>query len=250
MVRTVAGTVKAMSPVRRRSVSQSIADDLLQLIGTGEFRPGDRLPTEQGLMERYGVGRNTVREAVQVLVGMRLVESRPGRGTTILASDSADAGGRLLISQRLTDEAIDDLYEFREVIEVEIAGRAARLHTAEDLEASRRALEHFVADVREGLPNHQSDIRFHLSLAAAAHNAVFHEVLQSLQGILSEVRRQTQSVPRAADIAVREHRVILDAIERGDVDGARSAMTQHIGSAKWALGEARRRPPGEAVNDE
>lgn len=191
-------------------------------------------------MERYGVGRNTVREAVQVLVGLRLVEARPGLGTTILASDSADAGGRLLISHRLTDDAIDDLYEFREVVEVEIAGRAARLRTSENLEASRRALEHFVADVRERLPNYQSDLRFHLSLAAAAHNAVFDEVLQSLHGILSEVRRETQKVPHAAEIAVREHRAILEAVEHGDVDGARHAMAEHIASAKWALGQARK----------
>lgn len=71
----------------RRTLAQSIAASLVEAIQLGEFAPGDRLPPERDLMERYEAGRNTVREAVQALVAQGILDVRPGRGTTVLKSE-------------------------------------------------------------------------------------------------------------------------------------------------------------------
>jgi len=77
--------------VGRQTLSQAVSAAVLERIRTGEFAPGDRLPTEKVLMQEYGVGRNSVREAVQALVTLGIVEVRPGRGATVIGIEPEDA---------------------------------------------------------------------------------------------------------------------------------------------------------------
>lgn len=225
----------------RRNLSQTIADDLLDLIRQGEFRPGERLPTEKGLMELFGAGRNTVREAVQVLASQGILDVRPGRGTIVRSIASEHAIDPATFSALLEDRAIDDLHEFRRLLEVEAAGLAAKHSTNAQVQAIAgwlAALEH--AD-GEGLPTWEQDIAFHRSILEASGNVIYLAAFDAVTDKLVATRKETQHVPRARQMARDEHRAILDAIQRQDVRAARRAMTRHIRSASWALHEARSR---------
>src|SRR4051812_20534783 len=129
---------KQAAPVRR-NLSQAVSEEILRWIRGGELVAGDRIPTERGLAELFGVGRNTVRGAVQGLVGIGVLDVRPGRGTVVRSTEAA-ALDPVTMSALLGNEAVDDLYELRLLIEVEIAARAAERAGADELAEIRAAL--------------------------------------------------------------------------------------------------------------
>src|SRR3954452_15320072 len=98
-------------------LSKSVADDLIALITRGEYKAGDRFPSEQELMSAYGVGRNTVREAMQSLRTLGLVEIRPRLGARILAAGAKTALASSAASALLRRETVKELYEVRLILE-------------------------------------------------------------------------------------------------------------------------------------
>ncbi|HTX01832.1 MAG TPA: FadR/GntR family transcriptional regulator [Acidimicrobiales bacterium] len=229
-----------MVAVTRRNLSQGVADELLRLIRAGELRPGERLPTERGLMELYNVGRNTVREAVRALAVQGIVDVRPGRGATVLAISTDQALDAEMVAALLSDQAVNDLYEFRRLIEVETAGRAAERAEAGDVAALQQALDTYLHAYKEMLPTWNADVAYHRMIAAASHNVVYESVLDAVNDRLLAARRETQRSPAVLARAEREHRAIFEAIRDHDPGRARSAMSEHIDSAVWALEEARK----------
>lgn len=230
-----------MVRVARQNLSQAVAEQLLGLIREGEFRQGERLPTERGLMEMFNVGRNTVREAVQSLVAHGILDVRPGRGTTVVAISSPTAMGAETFAALLDDGTLSDLYDLRRLLEVEVAACAATRATAADIEEMDRRHAVMLHSHRERLPTWADDIAFHAAIARASGNVLYLSILEAVTDKLVAARKETQRVPRAVDIAISEHAAILEAIKRHDSDEARQAMTQHVGSAIWALQEVQRR---------
>jgi GntR family transcriptional repressor for pyruvate dehydrogenase complex len=166
---------------------------------------------------------------------------RPRIGATVLSADASGAVDALALGALLGDGALDDLYEFRQILEVEIAGRAATRAGAPELTEIGLALDSYRDALARDLPTFKRDIAFHQALAHASGNRVYADVLKALSGMLVEARARTQAVPGAPQRAMEEHQAIYAAIMAGDENGARAAMARHIESAKWALEESRRR---------
>ena len=227
--------------ISRRNLSQAVTEELLRLIGTGEFRAGERLPTERGLMDRFQVGRNTVREAVHALASQGLVDVRPGRGAVVLSMSANQALDNTVIAALLDDQAVSDLYEFRRLIEVEVAGQAADRASEEDLEEIGGELKTYLHAYHERLPTWEEDVAFHRAVAAASHNVIYLEVLDLVNDKLSATRKETQRDGTVLIRAAKEHRAIFDAIKARQPDLARAAMAHHIETAVWALDRARER---------
>lgn len=222
----------------RTNLSQSVTDELLRLISEGELRPGDRLPTERGLMEMFGVGRNTVREAVQSLVAMGIIEVRPRVGATIKPVKGRGAVDALALSTLLDGRTAIDIHEFRLVMEVEIAARAAERATAEQIEAIREAAARYSYAADNRLLTYREDIAFHQRIAEASGNSIYSHVLSTVSELLISTRRETDHVPGAVERARREHDAIYEAIRDRDAARAESTMRQHIESARWAVERA------------
>jgi GntR family transcriptional repressor for pyruvate dehydrogenase complex len=227
--------------ISRRNLSQAVTEELLRLIGTGEIRAGERLPTERGLMERFQVGRNTVREAVHALASQGLVDVRPGRGATVLAMSASQALDKDVVSALLDDQAVSDLYDFRRLIEVEVAERAAERASERDIEDIARYLDNYLHSYHERLPTWSEDVAFHRAVAAASHNVIYLEVLDLVNDKLLATRKETQRHATVLARAATEHLAVFEAIKAHDPERARAAMTHHIDSAVWALDQARKR---------
>jgi GntR family transcriptional repressor for pyruvate dehydrogenase complex len=217
-----------MPPVRRRNLSHSIAESLLDRIRAGEVGVGDRLPTEQGLMEEFGVGRNVIREAIQQLVAIGVLDVRPGRGTTVIGLGSDDLLDARTMSALLEDQTIADLYAFRMLIEVEIAEAAASHATAQQIQTIADAHLEYERNLAAGQPVYRSDLSFHRAVALASNNQIYVRVLDALSDLLEASRERTDHVPGAPERAAEQHGVILEAIRRGDGMAAREEMRQHI----------------------
>ena len=223
----------------RQTLSQAVSAAVLERIRSGEFAPGDRLPTEKSLMQEYGVGRNSVREAVQALVTLGLVDVRPGRGATVIGIDSDAVMDTETISVLLKEEAVDDLYDFRQLLEVEIARKAAIAATDRDLEDIAASIRAFDSALELGRPISSLDDEFHAAVARASHNAIYVTVLDAVSGLIANARRLSMTVSWASSRAGVEHQALYEAICAHDPDAAAALMGTHLESAIQAIEEGR-----------
>ncbi|WP_440708216.1 FadR/GntR family transcriptional regulator [Herbiconiux sp. YIM B11900] len=223
----------------RQTLSQSVAAQLMAAVAAGEYRVGDKLPPERELMENFGVGRNTVREAIQSLVARGICEVRPGRGTTVLRIDGRSALEGQNLSSLLADSAIDDLYEFRMLLETDAAARAAERADDDDRASILEALRRYEDAATSQSGTYRRDVEFHAAIARASHNTAYAAALDAVASTLVEIRRATDEVPGAIEQAVIEHGHIARYILDGNQAAARAAMTMHIQTAFQTLSAAR-----------
>lgn len=192
--------------------------------------PAYRLPGERELAERLGVSRPSVREALRTLAQQGMLRTRHGAGTQAAGGGAAlEAAFGALLAQ--VEPPLLDLYETRELLEVYLAGRAAERRTEAELaqiEVALRALGDGLADPIE---RHGPNLRFHLAIAAAAHNPVLSEILSCLYaGIHARVEAAGLEVGRWP-VSREIHEQIFEAIRRQNTQDAQRAMTVHMGIA-------------------
>ena len=226
--------------VERRNLSEAVVGELLTWLKNGRYGVGDKLPAERELMETFGVGRNTVREAIQALIALGAVAVRPGTGTTVLSTEPSSVLDMEIVAALLDGTTLDELYEFRMTLESDVAFKAAERANEEDLVAAEIALTRYENAMRAGKAVYQADIDFHRTLAIATRNPIYVKISDALVDLIVTARKATDQVPEATKRAAIDHRKILDAISRGEAELARDLMAQHIQSATWALQTARK----------
>jgi GntR family transcriptional regulator, transcriptional repressor for pyruvate dehydrogenase complex len=232
---------------RVESVMRQIETALLD----GTYPAHARLPAERMLAERYGVSRNTVREAIQRLAARGLLRSRQGAGVYVTEQLRTGTGSPSPWGQLIADHpgVRDDVLEFRRVLEGATAYFAALRSTEEDRERIRvqlAALEQ--ARAAGDQPGEAAaDARLHEAIALASHNTMFLHLHASVIGMLREhitangssLRAQAPEVGRQL---LQQHRAVCDAICGARPDEAQAAMQAHIDyvAGKIALAEAER----------
>ena len=148
-------TLSILEPVKLRSGAEHVADRLVTAIALGEFVPGQRLPSERELASTLEVSRTTIREAIQRLAALGFVEVRRGRTGGAYVLEGMGPGATEMIRRTLLPEwhNLEDLFDFRQLIEPLIARAAADRRTPKDADAIRTALDGYVAagDDREAL---------------------------------------------------------------------------------------------------
>ncbi len=224
-----------LKAVEKRRAYQDVVKQILNLIKKGRLNKGDQLPTERELTETFKVSRTTVREAFRCLESMRLVESRHGNGTYVLAS-SENAGIQPL-SAALFQERDDlvDIFRIRKIIEPSIAQLAAEYATPEEV----KELEEIVKKHEENLSSErdtvETDTAFHMTLARAARNRVLGRLVHALIDLLAESRKEALQSDTRAVQSFRGHKMILDAVKMADCAGAREAMRRHLNEIEKLL---------------
>ncbi len=224
---------------RKVTLVASIVEQLVENIQNGSLKPGDKLPSERQLIEMLGVGRSSVREALQGLVVMGLVEVRPGQGSYVkenLHSFIPDLF-KPDLSDNLQREMRLQLIEARRMIEVEIAGQAASRAKPSQIERWRETFDEYVLSIGDfSDPRYLSAHNdFHLSIADMTQNP-FNGMLinAALQAIPQTLREREFMFPKAINLPqlresqVRIHRQVFVAVGKGDVDSARNAMHEHM----------------------
>jgi DNA-binding FadR family transcriptional regulator len=204
-----------------------LADWLEQAILSGEFRPGDLLPSEREISTRRGVSRSVVREALGRLASLGLVRSVHGSGTRVEAPSSRQVtvGYQRLLSR--PDFRLEDLAAVRLPLETAIAAQAAERRSDDDLARMERA-QQVLANPRRSLEAHaEADLEFHAALADATGNPLFRVVLAPIQQLLIASRRQTLG-RYGSEIAHRHHEAILAAVRDRNPGAAARAMREHI----------------------
>jgi GntR family transcriptional repressor for pyruvate dehydrogenase complex len=221
-----------LAPVARTTTAQTVARQVLDMIRRGAFSAGDRLPTEKELCERLAVGRSTVREALQILATLNVVQPMPGQGTFVKAPTTADVLRADLIGFLIGRPDALELLEAREMIEPMVARLAALRGTPADFDRIEALLRAHEAAHAEGRPVSEYGARFHVLMAEAAHNKVALIFMSSILELLMQRGRRFDHVPDFQGREIAEHRLLLADVRAGDPDRAAEAMLRHIvGSA-------------------
>lgn len=225
-------TSRWKSPPGRRALVDHVVDEVRQSILGGDFPVGSELPTAEKLTECFGVSMTVIREAMRVLRSQGLVTVSQGKRPLVAAADSPATVSMLGLSLGRAGR-MQDLLQVRWVLEVEVAGLAARHATDEQLARLAAAVE----EMRDGTTIDRqvnADVAFHRALAEATGNPLFAILLQSLVDLLREFRRRTIE-SRGAQSGVKEHAAILEAVRARDPDAARDAMIRHMKLAERTL---------------
>ncbi len=221
------------------AVTDEAITKIKDMIISGELSAGDRLPPEKELSEKLGLSRSSLREAVKALEIIRVLDVRRGDGTYVTSLEPK------LLTEAMTfivdlhqDESILDIFEVRRILEPAAAAMAAGRITAEQITALRATMENIDDSTSiEHLVEH--DLVFHRLITAAAQNSYLASVLDALSS--STVRARiwrglTQE--KAVDRTLSEHASIIEALERGDAELAKSLLTVHISGVEHWLRQA------------
>lgn len=226
----------------RRKLAAHIREQLLAGIWSGRWRPGDHLPTEVELMAHFGVSRAPVREAMQSLHLLGIVDISPRRGAVVRALPAEEVVDLAVLSGVMDQERpVADLFEFRDAIESRISELCAANATTEQIESIRSILEENGRIVRRGRSDEaqEIDVRFHAAIADASSNLVFIAVAKAVSGLLVELRRTIGGIPGASAASYLEHQEIFAAIRQRKAPAARRATERHIRNARARYEAAR-----------
>jgi GntR family transcriptional repressor for pyruvate dehydrogenase complex len=208
---------------RRGRLSEQVVLELERMLAEEFPTPGDRLPKESELAERFHVSRIVVREAIKVLEDRGALEVRAGSGTYTLAPSIEkvkESLKRLFKDHPFPAQSDAELMlELRGVLEESVAGLAAVRATPEDLETMDAALVEMEAG-HDDEGTAEADLRFHLAVARAAHNPYFEMVIDPLTSVFIQQIRLTNSYTVGVDL----HRSVAEEIRNGNPVGARQAV--------------------------
>lgn len=219
-------------PVGRRS--DAVARDIVRMIQSGGLQEGDRLPAERDLMQRYGVSRAAVREAIVTLANRGLVVTRLRHRPVVLRRDDEGAaeGVRRLVGRLVADRAgVWNLFDSRIFLEAALARWAAAHARRDDIEDLRAALEANRDAIGDPVRFDETDAAFHAVLYRIPGNPIYPAV----HGAYVEwLIRHWRSMKRGADIDQMNHaghKAVFDAITARDPDGAEEALRRHLVAA-------------------
>ncbi len=266
MTRSGASSLPAMPPslqevaiftsAETRALPGAVVRHVVRGLALDQFRPGERLPREDDLAQRFGVSRTVVREAMRVLSARGLVEVRQGSGTRIAPYERWQLLDPTLLFELMQSGRhiglVFELTELRRIFE----GEAAALAAARRTEAELARLAELCAAMPQALQDAEQytalDVEFHDNVLTAAHNRLLREALKPLTAVLYSARHLTNehyiaAHSEGARASLISHRRIHQRIAQGHPAAARRAMVAHIAEfeadLRRCLGVAPTAPP-------
>jgi GntR family transcriptional repressor for pyruvate dehydrogenase complex len=239
--------------IHPEKLSHSVVKQIELLILRGILRPGERLPSERELSERFGVSRPSLREAVSELQEAGLLVARANSGiyvAEVLGSAFSPALTRLFGSH---EEAVFDYIDFRRDMEGLAAERAARLGSDTDLAVVDSVFQRMEAAHKKRDPSNEAqlDADFHLAIIEASHNVVMLHMMRSMYELLREgvfYNRQVMFRQRTTrQNLLDQHRKINDALQARDPKAARAAIEAHMNYVAQALTDHLKAEKHEAI---
>jgi GntR family transcriptional repressor for pyruvate dehydrogenase complex len=218
--------------IERKRLKDQIIDKLIAMISEGKLKPGDKLPSETSMMEQFGVGRSSLREAVGALSLIGLLTVRPGHGTHVAPSAGEPFSKPLRWGMFMSwREKLHEFIEARIAIEQTLVGMAAERATETDIEEIRKGLNLLKSPKLTKRKAIQADLVFHMAIANAGHNSVLARFLEELRQPLKNWMEQKASLFGGYDSVFEQHEAVFKAIQACDPARAQKAIREHLEAA-------------------
>lgn len=212
----------------------ALVSNLVPFFKDRRYEPGDRVPSERELAERFNVSRNQIREALSYLEALRIVERRSKSG--VFMAESGPSLEAMVLYAKLglpvDEKAVRQAGEMRRCHEIGAVRLAAHNRTAEDLERLTQLLDAESALIASGENMAEADRAFHLAVIRATQNDVLFNLSQIFYAMSEKLRHFYFCDGARQARSHRDHKRIFSAIKRGDADAAEAAMTDHLAGAE------------------
>ncbi|AVQ33557.1 FadR family transcriptional regulator [Staphylococcus muscae] len=223
--------------ISRPKIYEQIANRLIEQIESGVLKEGERLPSIQKLAEDFGVSNASVREALNALRIIGLIEMKHGYGTFVKQKTPQLFD---FITQSLTPKRVKEILELREVVELSTAQFAAERRTDAMLEEMEHALSDMRNAIQTGESGEEADLRFHLAIAKASDNQLLYELLHNISDLIQQTMKGTRHIylynrQKTMERLFHEHTAILEAIQQQDGETAMKNMACHLAEVRQTL---------------
>ena len=225
-----------IEPIQRIKLSHKVRERLLEMIQSNELGLGSFMPSEHELMKRFQVGRPAVREAMQSLESMGLIEIRQGgraRVKHVVAKDllnQIDSTTRHLLSS--SAQNVSHLREARRVLETSTVFLAVKRSTEKDIQNLKKELDYMKRSMRNRPEFLKSDLMFHKTIARMSKNSILYETTCAMLDWLAEshtdYEKDMLGIPELEDLTFQEHQGIYECIVKKDASGAAQQISDHI----------------------
>jgi GntR family transcriptional repressor for pyruvate dehydrogenase complex len=220
--------VNMLKPIKKDSIRGQVFWQLRNQILNRSWPPGSKLPSEKELSKTMGVSRVSIREGIQHLVSLEILETRHGEGTFVRELGSGQVHFNALIPLLVLDDIdILQVLEYRQIVEKGSAALAAERATNQDL-VEMEAVYGQMVQFRDNVADFASaDLEFHLVLAKATYNPIIIKVNNILHSIL-EISMENIVNTLGMEDGLHYHRLIIDAIRDHNAQAAESIMQEHV----------------------
>lgn len=231
-------------PVKTKKVYEEIIEQIKALIIEGTLQPGDKLPSERELSERFNVSRASVREAFSALEMMGVIVIRPGEGSFVRQVSVEGMLEPLNFFLQVEFDDIMQLLEVRKIMEVETVGLAAVRATPQDIQAMQAALNDMVKAKNSGDIGDAADAAFHYAIIHAANNPVLNTIMNAISEIMTKTYRASRQklylVPNMPETLYKNHYGIYEAVVAKDAKLAMKRMREHLAMVEEAMLQLKR----------
>jgi GntR family transcriptional repressor for pyruvate dehydrogenase complex len=221
-----------LKPLIRTKLADELAERIAQLIRSGRYCPGDRLPSIAAMAKQFGVGHPTLREALKKLESIGVLDIRHGSGVYVGRHPDMIVVSNPVYSGVASKQVVLDLIQARLAIEVATVSLAAERASRSSIEAMEALLEEAGRNLGDDALLSASNMAFHREIARASGNTVFAQLLDVLTTLFQNEQRVILDVHGSREVDHQEHREILDAIRIHDPVAARERMAAHLGGVR------------------
>jgi GntR family transcriptional regulator, transcriptional repressor for pyruvate dehydrogenase complex len=219
----------APNPDPGQALTRTLVKQVLELIQTGELPLGSKLPPERELAQKLDVSRSSLRQAFKSLEMMGVISSRVGVGNFVRSDMAAS---NLLVEPmefaiRMNNISRAQLYEMRQILEVQVVGLTAARASQESIASIGAAVENMKANRANPRAMADSDYRFHLSIIRACGNEIFELIYEPISKLLWEDLSERMHLFDPKQI-IELHEFIHNAIESRNATAAMDAMKRHL----------------------
>ncbi|HXV99003.1 MAG TPA: FadR/GntR family transcriptional regulator [Anaerolineae bacterium] len=222
-------------PFEKDVLPKKIATRLLSLIKEKQLRPGDKLPPERELAVMMQVSRPSLREALQALAIMNIIEMRQGDGTYVTSLEPELLVEPLDFVFSLNDSTLLELFEARKIVEVGIVALAAQRITAAEIQDLETCLEKSLKASDNPRAFLEADLELHKRIVTAAQNPLLGRFMDSISQLGLVSRSRTTEIPGLIKQSAADHQAIVAALKAHDPEAAQQAMLRHLDNVEQKL---------------
>lgn len=227
--------------IKNTKVHQQVIEQIKHSIYEGKLKKGDKLPTAKELQETLGVSRSSIREAFSALELIGVIETRTGEGTFISNNESTMKFLEpLSMILALEENIVEELLEFRMVLECDCIRLATERITDEELDEMKKYIDSLEAMEGNEESSIEADMMFHYTIGKASKNKVLYQVLTSISEVMNlhikNTRTKLVSNPLTMKRFVEQHMDIYHAMKNRDADEAIKAVQGHLNYLKELIG--------------
>jgi GntR family transcriptional repressor for pyruvate dehydrogenase complex len=229
------------TPIKPKRISDEIVNQLKSLIFNGKLKPGEKIPPERELAKSLNVSRVSLREALNTLQGMGLIEIQQGNRTFVRPITTRSIHDPLVSFCKESPQNFLQIFEIRKYLDIGSVSLASERATAKQVNRLEIIVNQMDDDLRNTRLGAKSDLDFHLEIANAAQNQAYNHLITTIYDLLQEEMRiawgDIFNNPESRKALLEQHKNIFNAIKNRDPQKGAKAAREHLEYAeeKWRI---------------